>query len=56
MKRFIFENILLPLMRRNFRARALGLAPDEMYWADALAMRWGFLAEYPDDLIEGYVD
>jgi hypothetical protein len=42
MKRIIFETILRPLICRNYRLRAEGLLPDEWYWADRLAVHWGF--------------
>lgn len=41
----IFRQILLPLILENYEERALGLAPDEWFWADELAFSWGFTTE-----------
>lgn len=42
MKRAIFFMVLRPLIKRNYKLRELGLKSDEWYWADKLAMRWGY--------------
>ena len=47
MKAMIFRFVLLPLIRRNLRLRASGRWPDEWYWADLLAARWGMWS-HPD--------
>lgn len=48
-RRCIVWLVLAPLIRRNQRLRAAGLLPDEWYWADRLAIKWGFLNDplYP---------
>ena len=44
----VFHLILKPLIRRNYRLRELsaisgdGKYPDEWYWADLLAMNFGY--------------
>lgn len=38
----IFWLWLHPLIVENYRQREAGDMPDELHWADALAMRWGF--------------
>jgi len=38
-----FVLILCPLIQRNYRQRAEGKAPDQWYWADSLAVSWGYL-------------
>ena len=38
----IFLLILRPLILRNYTQRRAGLAPDEWYWADAIACRFGY--------------
>lgn len=38
----IFRLILVPLMRHNYAQRRAGLLPDEWYWADRLAISWGY--------------
>lgn len=42
MRKLIFVAVLKPLILRNYRLRAAGKLPDEWYWADHLAMRWGY--------------
>lgn len=42
MKKLIFVLVLRPLIERNYRLRQEGKKPDEWYWADALAVRWGY--------------
>lgn len=42
MKRLIYCHILAPLIRRNYALREAGKRPDEWYWADLLAVRWGY--------------
>jgi len=34
-------SLLLPLIQENYKARELGVLPDEWYWADKLAIEWG---------------
>ncbi len=48
-RRCIVWLVLAPLIRRNLCLRAAGLMPDEWYWADRLAIKWGFLNDplYP---------
>ena len=41
MKWLISQLILKPLIKRNYTLRAKGLLPDEWYWADTIAYRWG---------------
>ena len=42
MMRFVLCWLLLrPLVKRNYRLRAEGKLPDEMYWADRLMFRLG---------------
>lgn len=43
----VYRIILLPLIRRDLQLRAKGLRPDQWYWADVLAMRWGFFTDIP---------
>lgn len=38
----IAQAILAPLIRINYRARSDGDLPDEWYWADNLALKWGY--------------
>lgn len=42
----IFEEILKPLIFQNAKRRYHGLCPDEWYWADLLATKWGHYAEF----------
>jgi hypothetical protein len=46
LKREMFEIVLKPLIKRDYRLREEGKRPDRMYWADDLAMRWGMLRYY----------
>lgn len=48
MRAAIFWCILRPLIKRNYRLRAEGKLPDEWYWADELACKWGFLMHLPE--------
>lgn len=50
MRESIFRFILVPLIRRDQQLRIAGVRPDEWYWADILALRWGFLdhEDYPE--------
>lgn len=41
----IFRRRLRPLITENYRARIVGEIPDEWFWADALALRWGMTVE-----------
>jgi len=43
--------IMEPLIARDFRLRVAGKRPDEWYWADLLAWRWGVIPEYPEPKI-----
>jgi hypothetical protein len=38
----IFAHILAPLIERDQRLRAAGKRPDRWYWADRIALRWGY--------------
>lgn len=48
MRYFIFHLFLKPLIKRNYRLRfntainGDGKHPDEWYWADTLAVSWGY--------------
>jgi hypothetical protein len=50
LRREIFLRVLRPLILRNYRLRRAGLRPDRWYWADLLAMRWGFARDIWDDI------
>jgi len=39
---FVFRAFLVPLILWNYRERRLGNLPDEWYWADKLAINWGY--------------
>jgi hypothetical protein len=41
-KRLAFQAVLRPLIIQNYRRRAEGVLPDEWYWADELALSWGY--------------
>jgi len=45
MKRIIFILILAPLIRRNYKLREQKKLPDKWYWADKIAIGWGFWVE-----------
>lgn len=45
MKWLVFYTILRPLIKRNYALRAKGLLPDEWYWADSLALGWGYTVD-----------
>lgn len=47
MRWLVFHAVLKPLIRRNYHARAAGALPDQWYWADDLAMRWGYYLDLP---------
>jgi len=38
----VFYLVLRPLISRNYRLRREGNLPDEWYWADVLAIRYGY--------------
>lgn len=42
MRWLAFHFVLKPLIRRNYRLRERGMRPDEWYWADRLALSWGY--------------
>jgi len=42
MRFVVFHLVLKPLIKRNYRLRAEGKLPDEWYWADLMAARWGY--------------
>lgn len=42
MKYLAFHLLLKPLIRRNYKLRAAGVLPDQWYWADKLACKWGY--------------
>ena len=41
----IFYLILRPLIVRNYRLRGIGILQDEWYWADALALHFGYFVK-----------
>ena len=43
MKWLIAHLVLIPLVRRNYRLREAGKAPDDWYWADVLLVSWGYI-------------
>lgn len=45
MKFLIFHLILKPLIKRNYRLRLYGKLPDEWFWADTFAVKWGYSVE-----------
>ena len=50
-RRKMFDEILKPLIEDNYEKRRLGLIPDEWFWADFIAISWGFYV----DPIPGFV-
>lgn len=49
MRFLIFHLFLKPLIRRDYRLRMAGRRPDRFYWADLLALKWGyFVSEIPN--------
>jgi hypothetical protein len=40
-----FHLVLKGLIIKNYRMRQQGLLPDEWYWADSLACRFGYFVE-----------
>jgi len=38
----VFQTVLRPLVLLDYFLRRLKLKPDRMYWADRLALRWGY--------------
>lgn len=45
LRALIFIVVLRPLIRRNYRLRYEGRLPDRWYWADLVALRWGYFVE-----------
>lgn len=45
MKWLIFHLYLKPLILENYRARSAHELPDEWFWADRLALDWGYFVE-----------
>jgi hypothetical protein len=45
-RRWIYRFILRPVIVRNYGMRERGTAPDELYWADRLAMSWGHFTDF----------
>ena len=45
---WIYRLILRPLIKRNYAMRERGTAPDVLYWADSLAVSWGYFTELVD--------
>ncbi len=41
-RKAVYEKLLRPMILENYELRALGLMPDEWFWADELAISWGF--------------
>ncbi len=48
MRTVIFWTVLRPLIVVNYRLRRMRLLPDEWFWADKLAISWGFFFQLPD--------
>lgn len=46
MKYLIFKLILSPLIKRNYKLREQGKIPDKWYWADEIALKWGYCVGY----------
>lgn len=44
-RRCIVWLVLAPLIRRNLGLRVAALLPDEWYWADMVACRWGYFVD-----------
>lgn len=44
MRKVLFTLTLRPLIKADYYFRAKGLLPDKPFWADTLAMRWGYFA------------
>lgn len=44
----IYAAILRPLILRDYRLRAEGKRSDQWYWADQLAVNWGFFTMLPE--------
>ncbi len=42
MREIFFFVVLRPLILANYWMRERRLLPDKMFWADALALSWGF--------------
>tara|TARA_R110000803_G_scaffold115793_4_gene184348 strand:+ start:5345 stop:5521 length:177 start_codon:yes stop_codon:yes gene_type:complete len=42
----VFILVLRPLIIRNYKLRRLGLLPDEWYWADSIACKYGYFIKY----------
>jgi len=42
MKYIIYQYILKPLIKRNYKLRMKDERPDTWYWADELACKWGY--------------
>jgi len=40
-----FHLILKPLIKRNYRLRMEGKLPDEWYWADKIAVKFGYFVK-----------
>ena len=47
MRWIIFQTVLKPLIRRNYAQRRRGELSDEWYWADELAISWGYYVSGP---------
>lgn len=45
---FLFYLVLKPLIKENYKKRKAGLEPDEWYWADSLAVRYGYFVRSKD--------
>lgn len=41
----VLHAVLRHLVARNKRLRAMGVLPDKWYWADYLAVQWGYFVE-----------
>ncbi len=42
MRRLVYVAILRPLILLDYKLREWGWKPDEWYWADRLAISWGY--------------
>lgn len=44
MQWFVFHSFLRPLILSNYWLRSHGWLPDKWFWADAVAVSWGYFA------------
>ena len=55
LRALVWHLVLKPLIVRNYRLRALGRLPDEWYWVDEVACKWGY-AIRPDSWLVRWID